>query len=164
MFLPLELTHLVDPYSVVVTVLVLAVLALHPRRWPTKSVKWQPGLTALAVPFAVVALVYAYQQAMQQLNALPGEPHAVVSHYELMTAAAVGLGLSALLGASDFPGHRISGWTAGLMTLVLGVFYIGHPHQMSSVGVGWGAAMVAWALSFLLASAGTRVTEAGGST
>lgn len=152
-FLPLELTHLVDPYSIVITVLVLTVLALHPRRWPSRPITWHSGPKLLAIPFAVVAVVYAYQQAMLQLNAAPGEPHAVVSHYELMTAVAVGLAVSALLGATDFPGRVISAWTAGIATLILGIFYIGHPDQMSSLGAGWGSALVVWSLVYLAVTA-----------
>jgi hypothetical protein len=79
-----------------------------------------------------------------------------------MTGIAVALALSALLGATSIPGHQISAWSAGVQSLVLGLFFIGHPSQMSSVGVGWGAAMVAWALAFLVASARTRVSEAAG--
>lgn len=161
-FLPLELTHLVDPYSIVVTVLVVAVLALHPRRWPVEAVELRSGPRLLAIPFAAVGVAYAYQQALLQLNAVAGDPHAVVSHYELMAASAVGLGLSALLGASDFPGHPISAWTAAVMTLVLGVFFIGHPHQTSSVGVVWGIALVVWAPVYLRASARKSLDQATG--
>ena len=148
-FLPLELTHLIDPYSIVLTVLVLTVLALHPRRWPSAPITSRYGPRLLAVPFAVAAVVYAYQQAMWQLNAIPEHPHAVVSHFELMTAVAVGLAVSALLGATDFPGRVISAWTAGISTLILGIFFIGHPDQMSSLGVGWGSALVVWSLAYL---------------
>ncbi|HEX6221746.1 MAG TPA: hypothetical protein VF115_11685 [Acidimicrobiia bacterium] len=151
-FLPVELTHLVDPYSILITALVVVALALHPRRWPTSLLRWQSGPRLLAVPFAVVAFGYGYLQAMLQLNAVPGDPHAVVSHYELMTGIAVGLAVSALLGATYFSGHLISAWTASILTLVLAVFYIGHPDQMSSVGVGWGSALVVWGLVYLFVS------------
>lgn len=151
-FLPLELTHLVDPYSIVVTVLILIVLGLHPRRWPTARIEWRTGMRLVAISFALVAVAYAYQQAMLQLNAGPGDPHAVASHYELMTAAAAGLAVSALLGATNFPGHLISAWVVGVLTLVLGVFYIGHPDQMSSVRTGWGTALIVWSLVYLFVS------------
>lgn len=151
-FLPIELTHLVDPFSIVVTVLVLGVVVLHPRRWPSQSIAWSNSARAVAVLGAVAGVVYTYQQAVLQVNGLAEDPHVAGSHYALMAAMAVGLSVSALLGATDFPGHRISAWTAGVTTVILGVFFIGHPDQASSLGVAWGLAMVVWALAYLLMS------------
>lgn len=152
-FLPIELTHLVDPVSIVITVLVISVVALHPRRWPATPIVWRSVPRLLAVPFALVAVVYAYQQTLLQLNAVPGDLHAVVSHYELMTGVAVGLAVSALLGTTDFPGHRISAWTAGVLALALGVFFVGYPDQVSSGGTGWGFALVVWSLTYIAVTA-----------
>lgn len=148
-FLPIELTHLVDPYSIVVTALVVGSLILHPRRWPSGPLKWRSRSALLAVPFAAAAVVYAIQQAVHQLNAVSGEPHAAVSHYELMTGLAIGLAASALLGATTFPGRLISGWTAGILALVFAIFCIGYPNQTSSVGTAWGVVLVVWSLLYL---------------
>lgn len=149
-FLPLELTHLVDPYSIIVTVLVIAVLALHPRRWPAAPVEWQSGPRLLAVPLAAVGVAYAYQEALLQLNAATGDPHAEASHYALMAGLAAGLAVSALMGATNFPGHQVSAWSAGILTLVLAVFFIGHPDQTSSVSPAWGWTLVVWSLTYVL--------------
>lgn len=151
-FLPIELTHLVDPVSIVVTVLVVTVVALHPRRRPSQSITWSNSARAVAVLGALAGGVYTYEQAMRQVNGLAEDPHVAASHYALMAALAVGLSVSALLGATDFPGQRISAWTTGVMTVVLGVFFIGHPDQASSLGVAWGVAMGVWALAYLLMS------------
>jgi hypothetical protein len=97
-------------------------------------------------------VLYAYQQVVFQVKGLPEDPHVAASHYALMAAMAVGLSVSALLGATDFPGRRITAWTAAVMTVILGVFFIGHPDQASSLGVAWGVAMVVWALAYLLVS------------
>lgn len=151
-FLPIELTHLVDPVSIVITVLVISVVALHPRRWPQDGVTWRRRPRALAVIGAAAGVLYAYQQVVFQVKGLPEDPHVAASHYALMAAMAVGLSVSALLGATDFPGRRITAWTAAVMTVILGVFFIGHPDQASSLGVAWGVAMVVWALAYLLVS------------
>jgi hypothetical protein len=151
-FLPLELTHLVDPYSIVVTVLAVAVLALHPRRWPATSIEWRSGPRLLAVPFAAVGVAYSFQQALLQINAVTGDPHAEASHYALVAGLVAGLAVSALLGATNFPGHQVPAWTAGILTLVLAVFCIGHPDQTSSVGTAWGWTLVVWSLTYLLAA------------
>jgi hypothetical protein len=162
-FLPLELTHLVDPFSIIITLLVVGVVALHSRRWPEAGVTWRSGPRILAVLGAAAGVVYAYQQTGLQVNGIPDDPHVTASHYALMTALAIALSASALLGATDYPGHIISAWTAGAIAMVLGVFFIGHPDQASSLGVGWGVAMVVWALAYLVMSARPIVPELAGS-
>lgn len=158
-FLPIELTHLVDPFSIVVTVLLVAVVVLHPRRWPEGGVTWHKGPRAVAVVGTLAAAVYAYQQTTLQLGGFPEDPHVAGSHYALMAVLALGLAASALLGGTTFPGRQISSWTAGIITLVLGVFFIGHPDQASSAGVGWGAAMIIWAVVYLWATARLPIPE-----
>lgn len=160
-FLPIELTHLVDPFSIVVTVLVVTVLALHPRRWPEGGVTWHKGPRAVAIVGTLAAAVYAYQQTLLQINGLPEDPHVAGSHYALMAVLTVGLAVSALLGTTNAPGREISAWTAGIITAVLGMFFIGNPDQASSAGVGWGVAMVIWAVVYLWAT--TRLPIPGGS-
>ena len=160
-FLPIELTHLADPFSIIVTVLVVSVLALHPRRWPEGGVTWRRAPRAVAMIGIVFAAVYAYQQVLLQVNGLPEDPHVAGSHYALMAVLAIGLAVSATIGATDFPGHQISAWTAGIITAVLGVFFIGHPDQVSSAGAGWGVGMILWAVAYLWAgSRSPRATNA----
>ncbi len=159
-FLPIELTHLVDPFSIIVTVLVVSVLALHPRRWPEGGVTWHTGPRAVAMIGIVLAAIYAYQQVQLQLNGLPENPHVAGSHYALMAVLAIGIAASAVLGATSFPGHSISAWAAGIITVLLGVFFVGHPDQASSAGAGWGVAMILWAVAYLWA--GTRNRRASG--
>lgn len=155
-FLPLELTHLVDPFSIVVTVLLVAVLALHPRRWPEGGFAWCKGPRTIAVAGTLAAAVYAYQQTTLQLGGFPEDPHVAASHYALMAVLAIGLAISALLGSTNVPGREISAWAAGIITAVLGVFFIGNPNQASSAGVGWGVAMVIWAVVYLWATTRSR--------
>ena len=152
-FLPIELTHLVDPFSIIITILEVVVVMLHPRRWPEEGVTWRRSPRALAVLGAAAGVVYAYQQTVLQVGGLAEDPHVAASHYALMTALAIGLSASALFGATDFPGHHISAWTVGVVTIILGVFFIGHPDQASSPGLVWGVAMVAWALAYLVINA-----------
>lgn len=151
-FLPIELTHLVDPFSIVVTALVVTVLALHPRRRPPGALQWRTAPRLVAVPAAALGLFYAYQQAVLQLDGFPQDPHVSGSHYALMAALAVGLSASALIGATRLPGHRVAAWTAASMSIVLGIFFIGHPHQTSSVDTGWAVALIVWGVVFTLAS------------
>ena len=156
-FLGLELTHLVDPYSIIVTVLVLAVLALHPNRRPQGRITWTGGVgRAVAPVLAGGAAVYALQQTLLQITGVTGDPHVDASHYALMAAAAVGISVSALLGSSNFPGHLISAWSAGILTINVGVFFIGHPNQASSLGPVLGSAIVILALLYLVVNTRTR--------
>ena len=143
-FLPLELTHLVDPYTIVVVVLMVAVLVLHPRRWT--PVRFDQRTRVVALPAVAASVVYGSQQALDQFRALPDDPHAAGSHYALMAALAIAFAISALAGASDAPGRTVAAWSAGLAAANVGVFSIAHPEQASSLGVGWGIAAVAWAV------------------
>jgi hypothetical protein len=127
---------------------VLAVLALHPRRRPEK-VAWRSGPAMAGVPFAAVAAVYAFQQTLAQITGSPADSHVADGHYAVMAALAVGIGVSALLGVTDFPGQVISAWATGLAALALGTVFIGYPHLASSAGVGGGAAIVVWAIIYL---------------
>lgn len=164
-FLPIELTHLVDPFSITLAVLLVAVVALHPRRWPVERVSWRTGPLALAGMATLPALVYAVQEVRLQLTEPAADPHVEGSHYALMAVLALGLALSALLGATDIPGHRISAWTAGIITIVLGVFFIGHTDDASSVATGWGVAMIVWAVAYLSAETrAPRPLESGASS
>lgn len=161
-FLPIELTHLVDPWTITVTVLAVAVVALHPRRWPTDGVTWRSGPLGVAVLGAVPAAVYAVEQVRLQLTLPEANPHVEDSHYALMAALVVGLVVSAVVGATDVPGHRISARTAGIITIALAAFFIGHTGHESSVPVGWGVALIAWAVAYLWVEAVTL--ESGGSS
>lgn len=157
--LPLDWTNEFDPFSIIIALPVLAVLALHPHRWPTTPIAWRREPRLLAISFTIMAAIYAYQQAILQVNGIPQDTHVAGSHYALMAAMAVGLGVSALLGATNFPGHLISAWAAGLMALAIGAFSIGHPGPASSVGAGWGTAIVIWGVVYLLVT--SRATHAG---
>lgn len=152
-FLPIELTHLVDPFTIIVTALVVSLLALHPRRWPKGGFAWLTTPRAIAIIGTAFAGIYSFQQTLLQINGLREDPHVTGSHYALMAVLAIGLAVSALLGATTFPGHQISSWTVGVITVVLGVFFIGHPDQASSPGVGWGVVMIMWAVVYLWATA-----------
>ena len=148
-FLPLELTHLVDPFSIIVTTLVVLVLALHPRRWPMDGVQWRRTPLVLAAVGAVPALVYAVLEIRLQLTAPATDPHVEGSHYALMGVLALALIVSALAGATDVPGHRIAAWTVAVITVALAAFFIGHSGHVSAVAAGWGVAMIAWAAAYL---------------
>jgi len=165
-FLPLELTHLVDPFSIIVTVLVVSVVALHPRRWPENPLEWRARARMVAFIGAAAGVVYTSRQAIFQVGGIPQDSHVASSHYALMAAMAIGLTVSTLLGATNFPGRRISAWTTGIMTVILGIFFIGHPDQASSLGVAWGILIIGWAVLYLWAATrsprATPAVEAAG--
>ncbi|MDX1510494.1 MAG: hypothetical protein R3249_04055 [Nitriliruptorales bacterium] len=148
-FLPVEFTHLVDPFTVIITTLVVGVVALHPRRWPEQPIRWRSRPLAVAGFGSLLALAYFIQELRLQLMGSAGDPHVDDTHYGIMAALAVGIAVSAVLGASDVPGHRISTWSAAIITVALGAFFIGHTEYASAVPAGWGVLMIAWAAVYL---------------
>lgn len=139
-----------DPSTLILVAPVLAAVALHPRLLPAKGISWPGPGRAVAVVAALAALVYGFAEARFQIGGGATDIHGVDGHYAFMAAAAVILAIAALLGASNLTGARITAWTAGLMGVLMGAFFIGFPDVASSPGMGWGIAAVLLGMVYLL--------------
>lgn len=103
-------------------------------------------LAVLLVIAAVPLLSYAGGQALLQLTVT--DEHAFFAHYGGMAIAAtyvVLMGALALLRRRDF---RFAAWSAGLVAVIIGAASITFS-VASSVGVGWGALLIVWAIVFV---------------
>lgn len=140
-----------DPSVVVMLALVGSIALLHPStpllRIPRIVHKPTIRLTALA---AIPLTVFAYGQLRAQLFGLPEDAHVAHGHYVGMAEWAVILIVTACLGATALGGWRISAWTAAAMAGLYGLGSIVFPAHASSVGGGWGLALVLWGAAFVL--------------
>lgn len=127
----------------------LAAVALHPNRAEVFS--WGShvrSLVAWTVAGAIPLLFYAYDQIQRHRLAPPGDEHAELDHWAAMAALAAGIVVLGLLGSQDKPGRRIVGWITVLLAVVFGTASILFPDQPSSLGPGWGAAALVWAVGY----------------
>lgn len=140
-----------DAFTLIWVVPVLAVLALHPERLPSGRL-WggTNGTSSLvAVVTAGSAVIYAIGQARLQINGLDTDPHVADGHYAYMAIGALTLAIVALVGGSNLTGARISAWTAGIMGLFVGAFFMVYSTYASSPGVAWSAVALVLSLVYL---------------
>ena len=142
-------------------VLTAVTAALHPARHELLRVSEgvRPGLLGLSVIAAIPLLPYALTQLQIQIGASPGDPHAEVGHWMIMSAYGVGIVLYGLLASLGSAGRRVPAWSAGILAVLFGVASIVMPAQASSVGATWGIAAVVWGALFIAAAEWTAARE-----
>lgn len=160
-FLPLDLTAEIFPLTFVITALVVGAVALHPVRWPRPGPSWTAPALPVAVVGAVPAFVYGLNEARLQVTGLSSNPHVADVHHASMATLALGVAVAAVLGTSDMPGRRMTAWTAGVMSVVVAIYFIAHPDLTSSMGVTWGVGLALWAAVYLAVAGRARPTGGG---
>lgn len=136
--------------TVVVPISLLA--ALHPGRGQLLR---RPGfdrpmlgLTALAgVPW----LVYIVDNAWTQFRNVAGDEHAELEHWATAALMAIVLTVAAVLGSSDQPGWRLTGWIAAGGSIVFGIHSLVFPGLASALPAFWAIAAVIWGVVFSVA-------------
>lgn len=141
--------------------LAVATAALHPARGELLRLHervevWLLGLTAVA---AVPLLPYGLNQLQTQIGASPGDPHAAVGHWTIMSGYALAIVIYGVLASLRSPGWRVPAWSAGILAVVFGAGSLLMPAQASSVGATWGAAAVVWGVLFVVVGEWTAARE-----
>lgn len=115
----------------------------------TPTTRPSPALFGLAAVAAIPLVAYAVGQLNIHLGSGAHDEHYEFGHWIVMAVVALLPLVFALVAASKFSGWRVPLWTAGLMTLALGVGSLGISavSQLSTVwallAIVWGAAFVA---------------------
>lgn len=127
----------------------LAVALLHPRARDFLRVgridKRLAGLTALAaVPWAM----FAVSQAQLQQGDVTGDAHAEAGHWGLMAGFALLVLVWGMIGASDRPGWRITGFMAAVASVLYGLQSLLFPEVASAAPVGLALAATAWGVIY----------------
>jgi hypothetical protein len=132
-------------YGVIAVILAV----LHPERGRLfTGGAIEPRLAAMAGLAFLPLMVYAVGQVAKQLS--NAEPvHAVVGHFALSGALAVGLLGLAGLAALRTDGWRLPLWSSGLAVVALGMGSIAFPSEASSFGLVGGLAAIAWGATLI---------------
>lgn len=107
-------------------------------------------LLALTAVVAVPMVFYVLDQVGLQISGADADPHWAGSHYQFAGEFGIHLVLLGLVSSTAFTGRRVTAWMAGLSALLMGAASVVFPDQTSSLGIVWGAALVAWGLFFIL--------------
>ncbi|MDX1687359.1 MAG: hypothetical protein R3248_05185 [Candidatus Promineifilaceae bacterium] len=142
-------------------VLTAVTAVLHPTRHALLRVRegFNPGLLALTIIAAIPLLPYALNQLQIQIGASPGDPHAEVGHWMIMSAYGVAIVLYGLLASLRSSGWRVPAWSAGILAVLFGLASLLLPTQASAVGPTWGTVAVAWGVLFVAAAEWTAVAR-----
>lgn len=141
------------PFSVLAALTLLATI-LHPTGRDLFSSftgsRMNRGMLALVVIAAVPLLAFASTNIGLQ-RAVTND-HAALGHYGFMAAfsfTVIGVGLLASLRPD---GWRLTAWVAGFLPALLGLASVVLPDVDSSLGLVWGLAAIAWAVTFVAAA------------
>lgn len=156
--------NLMGPLVMMSILFVLAVVtaALHPARHKIlrlhgRARPWLLGLVAVA---AIPLLNYAFTQLQSQIGASPGDPHAEVGHWTIMSGYALAIVIYGLLAGLGSAGWRVPAWSAGIMAILFGLASLLLPTQASSIGANWGPVAIVWGIVFVATAELTKgVTE-----
>lgn len=142
-------------------VLTAVAAALHPNRHKVLRLGEgvQPWLLGLTIVAAVPLLPYALNQLQIQIGASPGDPHAEVGHWMIMSAYGVAIILYGVLASLRAPGWRVPAWSAGILAVLFGAASILMPTQASSVGATWSIMAIVWGALFVAAAEWTAARE-----
>jgi hypothetical protein len=131
---------------------------LHPtgrhflRSFRIARVDWM--MLALVGIAAVPLLAFASTNI--RLQGTAGDDHAFLGHYGFMAAfsfTVIGVGVLASLRPD---GWRLTAWVVGLLPAIVGVTSVLYPDAISSLGVGWALAAIAWGAVFVVAAELTK--------
>ena len=132
----------------------LGVLAgvLHPTSPMLRLPRPVDGrLLALTAVLAVPATIYAIRQVGLQLNGVAADPHWTEVHYIFSAEIGFHLILVGFISSTTFTGRRITAWMAGVAAGLMGLASVVYD-QTSTLGGGWGTALVAWGIAFVIVS------------
>jgi len=129
----------------------LAILVtLHParREFFKPGPRLSPTLAAISVLGAVPAIVYAVSMLVQARQFV-GPPHHA-DRFAEMAAAAIAIVLVGMLASLQSQGWRISAWSAGAASIVVGMASVVFPDAPGAVGRVWGTLAVGAGVLFLV--------------
>ena len=141
-----------SPMHLVLLALLLGALLTHPAgrsQLPdTKSVK--PAMAAVGLLTALGSIAFAGVEVNTHLTVTDG--HTALGHYQFMTTTGVTIAALSLYGSLRGTGWRFPVYAAAALLAVIGLASIAYPgaEQGSSLGVGLGGVVVAWAVVFVL--------------
>lgn len=140
---------------------ILAVGLLHPTRRDLLRVgHFEPTLAGLTALASVPWVVFALAQARLQRVDVTGDVHAEAGHWGLMAGFGILVLVWGLIGASDRPGWRITGFMAALSSMLYGLHSLLFSDVASSASAGWAIAAIIWGVIYgLAASRRERVGE-----
>lgn len=124
---------------------ILAVGVLHPTRRELARVgRFDPTLAGLTALASVPWVVFALGQTRLQRVGVTGDVHAEAGHWGLMAAFGILVLVWGLIGASDRPGWRITGFMAALSSMLFGLHSLLFSEAASSASPGWAIAAIIW--------------------
>lgn len=122
---------------------------LHPgKKGLVRPGRFHRVLAVLTAVAAVPWVVFAVGQAGLQQLSVAGDAHAEAGHWGLMAGFAILVLMWGLIGASNLPGRRITGFVAALASLCYGLHSLIFPDGASAAGVGWAIAAIAWGAAY----------------
>ena len=137
----------------IMLLLAAILLASHPGKRELLRVagRVSPTLVGLAIPGAVALLSYAWIQGARQVQLPANVPATADGRAWLaeIAAASAAIAVVATVAAMRRPGWRISAWSAGIATSVLGASWLTYPTDDGSLGVAAGAVAVVAAAAFV---------------
>ena len=128
---------------------IAAVALLHPARdrFVERS-EFDRGMAALVAAAAIPWAVYVFDNAWAQYTAGVADPHAEAEHWALAALMGIVVIATALLGATDHPGWRLTAWIAAAGSMIFGVHSLVFPGPASALPPIWAIAAVAWGVAF----------------
>lgn len=137
----------------IMLVLTAVLFAAHPAKRQLAQITGHVKrvLLALAIPGGSALVGYAVLQGGRQLGLSPDVPAAADGRAWLaeIAGAAIAIAVVAVIAALGRPGWRITGWSAGLATGVLGASWIAFPTDDGSLGTVAGAIAIAGGIAFV---------------
>lgn len=141
--------NLVIADTLILLIPLLAVAFLHPRAKDLlrfgRLDRGLAGLTALA---AVPWVIFAVSQAQLQQGEVTGDVHAEAGHWGFMAAFALLVVVWGMIGASDRPGWRITGFMVALASVLYGLQSLLFPEVASAAPAGLALAATAWGVVY----------------
>jgi hypothetical protein len=149
-----------NPWYPLAVVTVITAL-LHPagrrffRSFDVTGINW-PMLALVGV--AAVPLL-SFASTNIRLQETVADEHAGMGHYGFMAAFSYTVLGAGLLASLRPDGWRITAWTTGLLSALLGVSSLLYPDVSSSLDLGWALAAIAWGAGFVATAVLTLTVE-----
>lgn len=141
--------NLVIADTLILLIPLLAVALLHPRAKDLlRFGRFDRGLAGLTALAAVPWAFFAVSQAQLQQGDVTGDVHAEAGHWGFMAAFALLVLVWGMIGASDRPGWRITGFMAALASALYGLQSLLFPEVASAAPVGLALAATAWGVVY----------------
>jgi hypothetical protein len=102
----------------------------------------------MAVPFAI----YATREVGLQISGTAADPHWTAVHYIFSAEIGFLLILTGFISSTEFTGRRLTAWMTGLAAVLMGLASVVYSDQASTLGIGWGSALIVWGIAFVVVS------------